>query len=314
MKRFLLLPALLAMFQVQAQQIEQYRYWINDDPAGVTTWSIGPATQVVLNAALALPAMSKDFNMITIQFKDTNDVYNAPVSRIFSRNTGAVTGYEYCIDDQIANRVSGTLTAGTNVNLTRNIPLCLTAGTHLFAIRFQGASGTWSLPITRQFTSAASLDTDGDGLCDALDPCPLLPNVVPGQACNDNNACTVNDVVGANCTCAGTFADADNDGTCDASDLCPGGPEPGTACNDGNAGTSGDVVGPNCLCAGALIDCLGMPGGAAVPGTPCNDNNACTTNDIYQLDCGCAGTFQDNDGDGTCDASDLCPSGPEPGP
>src|SRR5204863_4392696 len=70
---------------------------------------------------------------------------------------------------------------------------------------------------------------------------------------------------------------------------------------------------PNCLCAGALIDCLGMPGGAAVPGTPCNDNNACTTNDIYQLDCGCAGTFQDNDGDGTCDASDLCPSGPEPG-
>ncbi|HMC96446.1 MAG TPA: T9SS type A sorting domain-containing protein, partial [Flavobacteriales bacterium] len=313
MKRFLLLPALLAMFQVQAQQIEQYRYWINDDPAGVTTWSIGPATQVVLNAALALPAMSKDFNMITIQFKDTNDVYNAPVSRIFSRNTGAVTGYEYCIDDQIANRVSGTLTAGTNVNLTRNIPLCLTAGTHLFAIRFQGASGTWSVPITRQFTSAASLDTDGDGLCDALDPCPLLPNVVPGQACNDNNACTVNDVVGANCTCAGTFADADNDGTCDASDLCPGGPEPGTACNDGNAGTSGDVVGPNCLCAGALIDCLGMPGGAAVPGTPCNDNNACTTNDIYQLDCGCAGTFQDNDGDGTCDASDLCPSGPEPG-
>ncbi|MCC7501472.1 MAG: T9SS type A sorting domain-containing protein, partial [Flavobacteriales bacterium] len=180
-------------------------------------------------------------------------------------------------------------------------------------IRFQGASGTWSVPITRQFTATASPDNDGDGLCDALDPCPLLANFVPGQSCNDNNACTVNDVVDANCTCAGVFADADNDGTCDASDLCPGGPEPGSSCDDGNASTSGDVIGPNCACAGALIDCLGVPGGPAIPGTACNDNNACTTNDIYQLDCGCVGSFQDNDADGTCDANDLCPGGPEPG-
>jgi Secretion system C-terminal sorting domain len=313
MKRFLLLPALLAMFQLQAQQIEEYRYWINDEPAGVTVAGIGPNTQVNLVSNLVLPTLTKDFNTITIQFKDTNDVYSAPVSRIFTRNTCDVVGYEYWIDDDIANRAAGTVTAGTVVNLTSNIPLCLTAGSHVFAIRFQGASGTWSVPITRQFTSAASPDTDGDGLCDALDPCPLIANVVPGQSCNDNNACTENDVVDSNCNCAGTFADADNDGTCDASDLCPGGPEPGTPCDDGNANTSGDVIGPNCICAGALIDCLGVPGGTAVPGTPCNDSNACTTNDIYQLDCGCAGTFQDSDGDGTCDANDLCPGSPEPG-
>jgi len=313
MERFLLLPALLAMFQVRAQQIEEYRYWINDDPTGVTVSGIGPNVHVNLLSDLVLPVLTKDYNKITIQFKDTNDVYSVPVSRIFTRNTGAVTGYEYWIDDDIANRVSGTVTAGTIVNLTSDIPLCLTAGAHVFTIRFQGASGTWSVPITRQFTSAASPDTDGDGLCDALDPCPLLANVVPGQSCNDNNACTENDLVDANCNCAGTFADADNDGTCDASDLCPGGPEPGTPCDDANANTSGDVIGPDCMCAGALTDCLGVPGGLSVPGTPCNDNNACTTNDIYQLDCGCAGTFQDNDGDGTCDANDLCPGGPEPG-
>ena len=224
MKRYLLLPALLAMFRLQAQQIEEYRYWVNDDPAAVTVTGIGPDLQVNLLSDLVLPALARDYNTITIQFKDTNDVYSVPVSRIFTRSTGSVTGYEYWIDDDIANRVAGALTAGTVVNLTNDIPLCLTAGTHVFAIRFSSASGTWSVPITRQFTSAASPDTDGDGLCDALDPCPVLANVVPGQSCDDNDACTINDVVDANCACVGTPADADNDGTADCSDGCPADP------------------------------------------------------------------------------------------
>ncbi len=51
-------------------------------------------------------------------------------------------------------------------------------------------------------------DADGDGICDAQDPCD---NRTVGTACDDNNPNTVNDVVGANCgPCAGTL-------TCDAS-------------------------------------------------------------------------------------------------
>ena len=41
--------------------------------------------------------------------------------------------------------------------------------------------------------------------------------------------------------------------------------------------------------------------------------DVCTINDEIQPDCSCAGTFQDSDGDGVCDAEDLCPGGPEPG-
>ena len=48
-------------------------------------------------------------------------------------------------------------------------------------------------------------------------------------------------------------------------------------------------------------------------GSLCDDNDVCTTDDTIQPNCTCAGIFQDEDGDGTCDANDICPSGPEPG-
>ncbi len=93
---------------------------------------------------------------------------------------------------------------------------------------------------------------------------------VPGTSCNDNNACTINDVFDANCNCAGTFQDTDSDGVCDVNDPCP---------------TQANVV----------------------PGQSCNDGDACTINDVVTANCGCAGTFQDTDSDGVCDASDPCP-------
>ncbi|MBL8002318.1 MAG: T9SS type A sorting domain-containing protein, partial [Flavobacteriales bacterium] len=117
---------------------------------------------------------------------------------------------------------------------------------------------------------APDTDTDNDGVADCVDPCPSLPNLVPGNACNDNDPCTINDVVTANCGCAGTFQDTDNDGTCDANDPCPSLPN-------------------------------------LVPGNACNDNDPCTINDVVTANCGCAGTFQDTDNDGTCDANDACP-------
>jgi len=42
-------------------------------------------------------------------------------------------------------------------------------------------------------------------------------------------------------------------------------------------------------------------------GGSCDDGDPCTTNDVYDASCNCAGTFQDGDGDGVCDANDICP-------
>ncbi len=138
-------------------------------------------------------------------------------------------------------------------------------------------------------------DSDSDGTANCNDGCPNDPNkVAPGtcgcgnlepvSACNDNNVCTINDVVGANCACAGTFLDSDGDGTCNANDGCP---------ND-----------PNKIAPG-ICGC-----GTKEPGSACNDNNVCTINDVIGTNCICAGTFQDTDGDGTCNANDGCPNDP----
>ncbi|MBK8227323.1 MAG: hypothetical protein IPK70_09135 [Flavobacteriales bacterium] len=67
----------------------------------------------------------------------------------------------------------------------------------------------------------------------------------------------------------------------------------GTPCDDGNALTGNDVYGADCICAGQLIDCLGVPGGAALIGTPCDDGNTLTGNDVYGADCICAGELID---------------------
>jgi hypothetical protein len=47
-------------------------------------------------------------------------------------------------------------------------------------------------------------------------------------------------------------------------------------------------------------------------GSPCDDNNKCTVNDKIGEACICSGVFQDSDGDGTCDAQDICNEKPEP--
>ena len=220
-------------------------------------------------------------------------------------------------------------------------------------------------------------DTDGDGVCDDEDNCVDVAN--PDQAdddsdgvgnvcddcnsndagtsCDDGDPCTVNDVLDADCNCAGTFADADNDTVCDEEDVCPGSDDladadgdgipdgcddcnsndAGTSCDDGDPCTVNDVLDANCNCAGTYADadedgvcdvddaCPGFdddadedgdgtPDGCDdcngnLEGTSCDDGDDCTTGDVYDANCNCAGTFADTDDDGVCDAEDQCPEG-----
>ena len=163
-------------------------------------------------------------------------------------------------------------------------------------------------------------DTDGDGICNALDNCPSVPGQV-GSPCNDGNPCTVNDVLNSNCQCAGTWKDTDGDGLCDAQDNCPSTPgQIGSPCDDGDPCTVNDKVNANCQCAGTFQDsdadglCNALDNCPFVTGTigsACDDGDPCTGNDILDANCNCAGTpLQDSDNDGVCDMLDNCPNTP----
>lgn len=84
-------------------------------------------------------------------------------------------------------------------------------------------------------------------------------------------------------------------------------------CELNGSNRAGDIaIGSVTLCA---VDCLGVLNGTAQPGTPCNDGIACTVNEVLSTACVCTGGISgDFDGDGICDALDLCPETPgQPG-
>ena len=113
-----------------------------------------------------------------------------------------------------------------------------------------------------------------------------------GQACDDGNPCTTDDVIDAQCNCGGKYEDTDFDGVCNVEDACEGYDDSKDLDNDGIPDGCDD-------CDNALI------------GTPCDDGDPCTMNDKYIADCQCVGTFTglDSDNDGVCDAYDECPGG-----
>ncbi len=146
-------------------------------------------------------------------------------------------------------------------------------------------------------------DNDGDGICNYFDLCPAGPE--PGTACDDGNNATINDVIGANCQCAGTLLANDCAGVpggtayLDNCNTCVGGTTGLTACvQDCHGQWGGTAYTDNCAtCVGGTTglnpctqDCQGTWGGTHTVGTACNDGNPNTINDVYNASCVCIGT------------------------
>jgi|GEM_PF-3307519 len=174
-------------------------------------------------------------------------------------------------------------------------------------LRFVGVTGeTWSGDI-----SLDAIDIQVNG-CDEV-----------GDACNDNDPCTTNDVLDDLCNCVGTpSSDSDNDGVCDAEDCAPndGSVYEGAICDDNDPCTTNDVIDNLCNCVGTpspdsdndgvcdAEDCAPNDG-SVYEGAICDDNDPCTTNDVLDNLCNCVGTpSPDSDNDGVCDILDCEPN------
>jgi len=152
------------------------------------------------------------------------------------------------------------------------------------------------------------VDYDGDGACDAQDPCPQDP--LDGcLACADadgDGICDSFDICpdDAGNLCDGC-PDADEDGVCDVSDECPDDPaDECVGCLDIDKDSICDEIDP-------------------CPGDPSNDCPACANKSDFDADglptcvdpCpedpgnSCI-PCNDHDGDGVCDALDVCPRDP----
>ena len=108
-----------------------------------------------------------------------------------------------------------------------------------------GAAGG-SDPYTRSATGVTVFRefTVADG--ESTLPFVCNSGLVPGAPCNDNDVCTINDVVDPGCQCVGTLQDTDGDGACDVEDGCPNDPLKTIAgacgCGIADTDTDGDGI------------------------------------------------------------------------
>lgn len=156
--------------------ITGYRYWVNDAVGTITTGTIGPNMVVDLNDLIDPGTLTKDYNTVSIQFRDADGEWSVPTTTWFVKNTGEVNGYAYWIDDDIANSTTNSIGPSGVADLIAELPTGVPAGTHFFTIRFSSTNGTWSVPLTTQFESFVGID-ELPGLTDLV----LFPNPVSEQ-------------------------------------------------------------------------------------------------------------------------------------
>ena len=139
------------------------------------------------------------------------------------------------VDGNGASQNFGTFTGNTTSSVNVSIPGVIQSVTIALSDGFDGNAGanmSITLGSVQSCVTLNCTDSDGDGVCDEDDQCPDLDDSLIGTSCDDGDPCTINDVYGPDCGCAGTLADSDGDGVCDADDICPGGDD--TIDVDGN--------------------------------------------------------------------------------
>ncbi|MEZ4807717.1 MAG: T9SS type A sorting domain-containing protein [Flavobacteriales bacterium] len=163
-------------FVQRGTTVNGIEYWFDDDVAGTTTTSVTPGAAPLITTPLDAGDLPVGFHTVTLRTVDGQGVRSVPYTVHFTRNGGAVTGYEYWVDDAVADRVSMNIGPASTVDLIAALPVSTAEGEHLFTIRFRDAEEGWSVPLSSTFSFVVGID-EVPGLSNYL----LFPNPVSDQ-------------------------------------------------------------------------------------------------------------------------------------
>ena len=137
----LLLLAVVAIGQLQAQTVRQARLWIDSDYAGHTTVSGNGGS---INAELSLQGVSPGFHMLNVQVQNSEGTYGTVECYPLMLADSTIAAFECWIDNDYAHKTAG---ANTGQELKVTIPIdTLKAGMHYLHTRTCDRFGQWSVP------------------------------------------------------------------------------------------------------------------------------------------------------------------------
>jgi hypothetical protein len=147
-----------SIFSQKGSTLTSLEYWFNDEIASATQLGVTPAANLDLNASLDASTLPVGLYQVTMRGLDDRGEWSVPYTTTMTRGGGLITGYEYWIDDQVADRVMDNIGPANVVDLISEIPLAIADGDHTFTIRFHDQAEGWSVPITSAFTYLVGID------------------------------------------------------------------------------------------------------------------------------------------------------------
>jgi hypothetical protein len=163
-------------FTQRGTTVSALEYWFNDEPSGSTTVNVTPGSAPLMNEPLNSTALPVGFHIVTVRTIDGLGERSVPFTAGFTRNGGLISGYEYWLDDVVADRITEDIGPGATVDLIDALPVPTTEGDHLFTIRFRDTDGDWSVPLSSTFSFTVGLN-EIPGVSNYL----LFPNPVSDQ-------------------------------------------------------------------------------------------------------------------------------------
>lgn len=165
-----------SLFVQRSGTVNAIEYWFDDEVGNATTASVTPGAAPLITAPLDASALPVGFHTVTVRTIDAQGERSVPFTENFTRNGGAITGYEYWIDDAIADRTIADIGPAGVVDLIEALPVPTTDGPHTFTIHFRDADGGWSVPLSSSFNFIIGVD-EIPGVSNYL----LFPNPVNEQ-------------------------------------------------------------------------------------------------------------------------------------